>query len=170
MAVEAAILALILLFQPFELEGKTQKSKVLILGAGAAGIGFANRLDEKGEKDFVILEAQSFIGGRMKDVKFGNLTIQEGANWIHGIGKGNAMYTLKQKYGLRAVRDDYNDLIIRYVNRLDMVHSCEVFHEIGCLERRSSALPFLVPKIAKLIAFAFNAKWKTVGELFNVCG
>ncbi len=44
--------------------------KYLIIGAGPAGLTFANRLLDKGEKDFLILEAESTAGGlcRSEDV------------------------------------------------------------------------------------------------------
>ena len=106
-------LVLIVLLQILETKCSTIKTKVLILGGGAAGVGFASKLQEKGHTDFLILEAQSYIGGRVKDIKFGSLTIQEGANWIHNIGKDNPMYQLKQKYGLNATKDDYTDFVVR---------------------------------------------------------
>ena len=107
------ILVLILLLQILETKCSTIKTKVLILGGGAAGVGFASKLREKGHTDFLILEAQSYIGGRVKDTKFGSLTIQVGANWIHNIGKGNSLYELKQKYGLKATKDNYTDFVVR---------------------------------------------------------
>ena len=106
-------LVLILLLQILETKCSTIKTKVLILGGGAAGVGFASKLQEKGHTDFLILEAQGYIGGRIRDTKFGSLTIQEGTNWIHGIGKDNSMYQLKQKYGLKATKDNYSDFVVR---------------------------------------------------------
>ena len=40
--------------------------KYLILGAGPSGLTFANKLLEKGEKDFLVLEADSSAGGLCK--------------------------------------------------------------------------------------------------------
>lgn len=37
--------------------------KYLILGAGPAGLSFANRLLQKSEKDFFVLEKESEAGG-----------------------------------------------------------------------------------------------------------
>lgn len=110
----AAILAISFLVQLVGIASTTVKSKVLILGGGPAGLGFANRLHEQGENDFLVLEAHSFLGGRVKDIKFGNMTIQEGANWIHDIGDANSIYKLKQKYGLATTPDNYTDFIVRY--------------------------------------------------------
>ena len=113
MELQCKVSLLIILFHSVEIEASTIKSKVLILGGGPAGVGFASKLHEKNENDFLILEAQSYIGGRIKDRKFGSLTIQEGANWIHAIGNDNSMYTLKQKYGLNATADNYTDFVVR---------------------------------------------------------
>ena len=45
--------------------------KILIIGAGAAGIAAASRLLEKGFQNVLILEAKNRIGGRIHTVKFG---------------------------------------------------------------------------------------------------
>ena len=37
--------------------------KYLILGAGPAGLTFANKLKEKGEKNFLVLEKENEVGG-----------------------------------------------------------------------------------------------------------
>lgn len=49
----------------------TADPKVLIIGAGAAGIAAATRLLEGGLKNLVILEAKNRIGGRIHTVKYG---------------------------------------------------------------------------------------------------
>lgn len=41
------------------------KTKVVILGAGASGISAAKSLSSAGMQDYVIVDAQSFIGGRL---------------------------------------------------------------------------------------------------------
>ena len=50
---------------------KSSKSKVIIVGAGAAGIAAACRLIEDGLKNVTILEAKNRIGGRLHTVDFG---------------------------------------------------------------------------------------------------
>ena len=61
----------------------TQKVKVLILGGGMAGISAARTLEINGEDDFVVLEAGSEIGGRIRrDPETG---VELGASWIHGL-------------------------------------------------------------------------------------
>lgn len=45
--------------------------KIIIIGAGAAGIAAAARLIEKGLENVKILEGKDRIGGRIHTVKFG---------------------------------------------------------------------------------------------------
>lgn len=45
--------------------------RVLIVGAGAAGIAAASRLAERGMTDFAILEAGSRVGGRLYTTSLG---------------------------------------------------------------------------------------------------
>lgn len=44
-------------------EARQIKTKVVILGAGAAGISAAKTLTDLKLNDFIILDAQSFVGG-----------------------------------------------------------------------------------------------------------
>lgn len=46
-----------------------KKYKCIILGAGSAGLSFANRLLEKGEEDFIILEKEKNAGGLCRSVE-----------------------------------------------------------------------------------------------------
>lgn len=48
-----------------------KKSKVIIIGAGAAGIAAATKLLSNGVKDFLLLEAENRIGGRVHTIPFG---------------------------------------------------------------------------------------------------
>lgn len=59
------------------------KGKVLIIGAGAAGLTAAYRLAQMGI-DFQLLEASGSYGGRMKITKdFVDFPIPLGAEWVH---------------------------------------------------------------------------------------
>lgn len=49
----------------------SKKTKTIIVGAGAAGIAAASKLLQQGMDDFVILEANNRIGGRIHTVNFG---------------------------------------------------------------------------------------------------
>ena len=47
--------------------------KIVIIGAGIAGIAAGNILTEAGITDFVILEASSRVGGRIYSIDLGKL-------------------------------------------------------------------------------------------------
>lgn len=74
-------------------------SKVLIIGAGMAGLSAANQFVKNGFTDFKILEARNRIGGRIVQINIGNSPVELGANWIHGV-LGNPMYELAMANGL----------------------------------------------------------------------
>jgi len=66
------------------LAGATYGGKVLIIGAGAAGLYAGYILKSKGV-DFDILEASSSYGGRLgKLTNFAKFPIDLGAQWLHG--------------------------------------------------------------------------------------
>lgn len=61
---------------------------VLILGGGMAGVSAANRLNELGVADFILLEAQDRLGGRMRTEEIvPGVNLSVGANWIHGVDR-----------------------------------------------------------------------------------
>lgn len=62
-------------------------------GAGTAGIAAAQALSNQSISDFIIVEYNGNIGGRMKTFEFGEkpdgsgpYTLELGANWIQGLG------------------------------------------------------------------------------------
>lgn len=61
-----------------------KKTKVVIIGAGAAGIGAAELLTKEGFEDFIVLEARGRLGGRIWKKDFMGYGVEMGANWIHG--------------------------------------------------------------------------------------
>ncbi|XP_029046531.1 LOW QUALITY PROTEIN: peroxisomal N(1)-acetyl-spermine/spermidine oxidase [Osmia bicornis bicornis] len=75
------------------------KCKILIVGAGMAGLSAANHLLKNHETDFLIVEARGRIGGRIVAIKLGNEKVELGANWIHGV-LGNPMFELAMANGL----------------------------------------------------------------------
>lgn len=48
-----------------------KKCKIIIIGAGMAGLSAANHLIKNGLSDFVVLEARKRIGGRIVSIKLG---------------------------------------------------------------------------------------------------
>lgn len=72
-------------------------AKVVIVGAGLAGISAAAMLMENGFRDVTIFEAENRIGGRILSVPFANGIIDMGAQWIHG-QTNNVVYDLASGY------------------------------------------------------------------------
>lgn len=88
-----------------------RKTKVAILGAGVAGITAAQALRENNISDFIIVDGNNHIGGRLYPANFGKspegipYRVEQGANWVHGTvspqGATNPIYVLAQKYNLK---------------------------------------------------------------------
>lgn len=70
---------------------KCNQPKIIIIGAGPAGIAAATHLIENNFTDVKVLEAEPRIGGRVNSVKFGDAYIDLGAQWCHG-EKKNIVY------------------------------------------------------------------------------
>ena len=92
----------------------TGRKKVLILGAGAAGITAAKTLHDKGITDFVVLEGQDYIGGRMKQASFAGMKVELGANWIHYADEeDNPLIPLKNQHKLTGHSSNFSNVRIR---------------------------------------------------------
>ncbi|KAF5976390.1 hypothetical protein FBULB1_6949 [Fusarium bulbicola] len=102
-------------------KGTCKKTKVAILGAGVAGIAAAQNLTQAKITDFLIVEHNDYIGGRLRSQQFGRnaktgkpYTIELGANWVEGIGSlethENPIWKLAQKHGLKTTYADYDAL------------------------------------------------------------
>ena len=94
-----------------------EKKKVLILGAGLSGITAAKTLYDQGVTDFLVLEGQSYIGGRITQASFAGKKVEMGANWIHYSDKdNNPLMPLKNKSNLTATPSNFERRIIRSEN------------------------------------------------------
>jgi spermine oxidase len=72
---------------------------VSIVGGGAAGISALSRLLEGGYKNITLLEAQDYMGGRIKTIPLGSNVVDLGAQWVHG-EEENIVYEIVRKYNL----------------------------------------------------------------------
>uniref|UniRef100_A0A8C8TCA2 Spermine oxidase n=1 Tax=Peromyscus maniculatus bairdii TaxID=230844 RepID=A0A8C8TCA2_PERMB len=73
--------------------------RVVVIGAGLAGLAAARALLQQGFTDVTVLEASRHIGGRVQSVRLGRATFELGATWIHG-SHGNPVYHLAEANGL----------------------------------------------------------------------
>ncbi|KAK1550850.1 hypothetical protein Q3G72_025924 [Acer saccharum] len=77
-----------------------KKPRIVIIGAGMAGITAANKLynsiNSNNLFELCVVEGGSRIGGRINTSEFGGDRIEMGATWIHGIG-GSPIYKISQQ-------------------------------------------------------------------------
>lgn len=83
--------------------------KIIIIGAGAAGIAAAARLIEKGLKNITILEGKDRIGGRIHTVEFSDNVVELGAQWVHG-EQENVVFDLAYPHKLLDSSKCFNEL------------------------------------------------------------
>lgn len=81
---------------------------VLVLGAGAAGLGAAQTLRACG-RSALVLEARDRVGGRIWTESVGGVPIDLGAAWIHGYER-NPLRPMAEAARLHLVRSDTIDL------------------------------------------------------------
>ena len=108
-------LVLICCTRPTVCIAATAEVDVLILGAGLSGITAGHHLQNNGFTNFLILEAQDYVGGRIKQVKFGNVTVGEGGNWIHYVEEGddNPLLGFANEINLTRYYNNYSDFTLK---------------------------------------------------------
>jgi polyamine oxidase len=100
--------------------GTCQKTSVVVLGAGMSGIAAAQAMSNASMTDFIIVDVNSYIGGRVAHTNFGKdangnpYTVELGANWVQGLvspgGPENPIWTLAQKYNLTNTYSNYSSI------------------------------------------------------------
>ncbi|XP_036336587.1 spermine oxidase-like [Rhagoletis pomonella] len=70
-----------------------ESARIVIIGAGAAGIAAATRLLQSGFENVLLLEAENRFGGRVHTIPFADNVVDLGAQWCHG-EKRNAIFEL----------------------------------------------------------------------------
>lgn len=132
----------------------TRDVKVLILGAGCSGLGAAVHFHKNNINDFLVVEGNDYIGGRVKSATFSGETVSLGAGSIHSADRNHKFYQLSQKYGLRMVKDDYSAKNVVY---RDMSNGTKYAEDIVTKEHRD-----FLSKL-KLVDLMIERKTKQVG-------
>lgn len=78
---------------------KRDRDKIVIIGAGLAGISAAKLL-QANNYDVLILESTNYIGGRTRTDHSLDIPFDTGASWIHGIN-GNPIKKLANNYDIQ---------------------------------------------------------------------
>ncbi|KAI5709070.1 hypothetical protein M8J76_009549 [Diaphorina citri] len=82
------------------LDAPEKHKAVIIIGAGAAGLTAATELASSGVDDFIVLEAEDRLGGRIFNIPYEwDTSIDLGAQWLYG-QKGNIVYEMAKPLGL----------------------------------------------------------------------
>jgi monoamine oxidase len=89
----------------------TARRRVLIIGAGIAGLGAAHALVERGH-EVLVLEARDRVGGRVHTSTIGSVPVDLGASWIHGVD-GNPLTELADRIGAQRTPTDYDSIVLR---------------------------------------------------------
>ncbi|XP_046399073.1 spermine oxidase-like [Ischnura elegans] len=74
--------------------------RVVIIGAGIAGLTAANHLMDHGICNVTVLEASDRAGGRIHSCWLGDTVVELGAQWVEGGCLSNSIFTLAAQEGL----------------------------------------------------------------------
>ncbi|KAF4312532.1 Amine oxidase [Botryosphaeria dothidea] len=98
-----------------------RRTTVAVLGAGVAGITAAQALSNQSISDFVIIDRNDYVGGRVAHTTFGKkpdgspYVVELGANWIQGLvtegGPENPIWTLGKKYNVTNTYSNYSSIL-----------------------------------------------------------
>ncbi len=83
---------------------------VVVIGAGAAGLGAARDLTAAGHP-VVVLEARDRIGGRVWTVDVGDAAVDLGGSWLHGL-RDNPLAEIASSLGIDLVPTDYENALL----------------------------------------------------------
>jgi polyamine oxidase len=84
--------------------------RVLVVGAGVAGLAAARRLADEGF-DVIVLEARDRIGGRIRTDRSLGVAVDLGASWIQGT-EGNPITRLADEAGADTVASDEDSVVL----------------------------------------------------------
>lgn len=87
------------------------KNSIIVVGAGAAGLGAARRLQDCGQ-NVIVLEGRDRIGGRVyTSHRWEECPVDMGASWIHG-RNNNPLTKLAAEAGIKGSETDYDNNVL----------------------------------------------------------
>ncbi len=104
-------------------------TRVVVIGAGAAGLAAARDLSETGH-DVTVVEARDRIGGRVHTRTLGGAPVDLGASWIHGV-EGNPLTELAATADIDWYPSDFDSVVVRGAGGEPISDE-----ELGAAERR----------------------------------
>ena len=94
-----------------EKNASPRKQRILVIGAGLAGLAAAQKLQNQGH-EVVVLEARDRIGGRIwTSAQWSDIPLDLGATWIHG-AKGNPLTKLAQRIDAKIFETSYGNTVV----------------------------------------------------------
>ena len=87
------------------------KKRILVIGAGLAGLIAAHKLQNQGY-EVVVVEARDRIGGRIwTSSQWPDMPLDLGATWIHGV-TGNPLTKLAQRIKAKRLSTSYGSTLV----------------------------------------------------------
>jgi monoamine oxidase len=153
---------------------------IIIIGAGACGIGAANKFIEAGINP-IILEARSNFGGRIQKgtLKKNLININDnsfiyvdlGANWIHGMINDNPFYALAKKLNIKLYKTSSDnkpeDDVLLFDCDGDKINNFEKTEYQECLKLLDWICENYIPEENKSILQIFNDTIQKYEKVFT---
>lgn len=105
--------------------------RVLVVGAGVAGLGAARALSDRGV-EAVVLEARDRAGGRVRTERLDGEPVDLGASWVYGT-RGNPIFKLARRWRLPLEETDWDRL---WFPGVDAGRAIEAIEEVETLYGR----------------------------------